>query len=439
MKIIIVGGDIPALVCAITCRRGNVEVVVLEGDIDVETTPGIQIAPNGTCLLRQLGLLDAVLKKGDILETIDFRRYTDGGVIRSMPCGEETCRVYGGPWVTIHQADLLQVLRDRARSLGVEIRRVAVKEVLCETAEVSLDDGERMQGDVVIGVDGSDPQIRDAVVGHSSQIGTADEVIYQTTISRKHLEALNDSKIDELWQRCSVTAWLGPDQHAFFYPVRQCQTFVLALYRTDSTADVQESSRGWDDRLQTILSIAPSVTTSTTHSLPLPHAWTQNRIALLGTAAHRIPPHQAQETATGIEDAVVLGTVLGLLNQHATNPYQIRTLLPEVLRLYEDLRKPAAARNTQNALSCRRLFQLGNGITQQFRDWVLSGAGITRDTEVGWWRMVSTRQESVLAGGMGLLEETGQAFGEWRKARLPASSRGTCGIGGLRRKWYAGW
>ncbi|PYI02136.1 FAD/NAD(P)-binding domain-containing protein [Aspergillus sclerotiicarbonarius CBS 121057] len=428
MKVLIVGGDISALLCAITCRRENVDVVVLEGDIDVESTPGVQIPPNGTHLLRQLGL-DAVLEKGDVLETIDFRRYTDGGVIRSMPCGEETCRVYGGPWMTIHRADLLQVLRDRARSLGVEMRHVGVKEVLGETTEVILDDGEQVQGDVVITTD-------DEVVGYSSQIGTADEVIYQTTISRKHLDALSNPKIDELWQRRSITAWLGPDQHAIFYPVRQGQAFVLTLYRADST-DAQESSRGWDDRLQTILSIAPSITTSTTHPLASAHPWTRDRIALLGTAARQIPPHQGQDTATSIEDAIVLGTVLGLLNQHATKAYQLRTLVPEVLELYEDLRKPAAARNTQSALSCRREFQLGNGVTQRFRDWVLSGAGITRDTEVGWWKMVSSRQEGVLAGGMGLLEETGRAFGEWRKARLPVSRRGTCGIGGLRRKWYA--
>ena len=38
MKVLIVGGDIPALVCAIACRRENVDVVVLEDDIDVEVT-----------------------------------------------------------------------------------------------------------------------------------------------------------------------------------------------------------------------------------------------------------------------------------------------------------------------------------------------------------------------------------------------------------------
>ncbi|RAL06386.1 FAD-dependent oxidoreductase [Aspergillus ibericus CBS 121593] len=425
MKVIIIGGDVPALVCAITCRRENVDVIVLEGDVDVEASPGIQIPPNGTCLLRQLGL-DAVLEKADVLETIDFRRYTDGSVIRSMPCGEETCRVYGGSWVAIHREDLLQGLRDRARGLGVEMRQAVVREVVCETAEVILDDGERVQGDVVIEAD----EVRDTY-----QLGI-DEVIYQTTISRKHLEALSNPRIDELWQRRSITAWLGPDQHVIFYPVRQGQAFVLTLYGTGSTADAQESSRGWDDRLQSILSIAPSITTSRIPSLTSPKTWTRKRMTLLGTAPCQVPAHQGQETASSLEDAVVLGTILGLLNQHAMKPDQSRPLLPEALQLYEDLRRPAATQRTQSALACRRQFQLRNGVTQQFRDWVLSGAGLTRETEVGWWKMVSSGQEGVLAGGMGLIEATRRAFEEWRQTR-PASRRGSCGIGGMRRKLYA--
>ncbi|XRM43240.1 hypothetical protein ABZX51_006435 [Aspergillus tubingensis] len=155
MKVIIIGGDVSALVCAITCRRDNLDVIVLESEEDTETPLGIQIPPNGTHLLRRLGLLDAVLEKGDILQTINFRRYADGGVIRSMPCGEETCRVYGGPWISIHRTDLLQILRDRARKLGTEIRPAAVRDVNSKTAEVILDDGERLQGDVVIKADGN--------------------------------------------------------------------------------------------------------------------------------------------------------------------------------------------------------------------------------------------------------------------------------------------
>lgn len=58
-------------------------------------------------------------------------------------------------WRSIHRTDLLQILRDRARKLGTEIRPAAVREVNSATAEVILEDGERLQGDVVIKADGN--------------------------------------------------------------------------------------------------------------------------------------------------------------------------------------------------------------------------------------------------------------------------------------------
>lgn len=36
MKVIIIGGDVSALVCAITCRRENLDVIVLESEQDTE-------------------------------------------------------------------------------------------------------------------------------------------------------------------------------------------------------------------------------------------------------------------------------------------------------------------------------------------------------------------------------------------------------------------
>ncbi|PYH63849.1 FAD-dependent oxidoreductase [Aspergillus vadensis CBS 113365] len=463
MKAIIIGGDVSALVCAITCRRDNLDVIVLESGQDTETPPGIQIPPNGTHLLHRLGLLDAVLEKGDILQTIDFRRYADGGMIRSMPCGEETCRVYGGPWISIHRADLLQILRDRARKLGTEIRPAAVREVNSETAEVILEDGERLQGDVVIKAD-------DNTINESPSPSTTHdtEFIYQTTISRKHLEALNNPRIDELWQgRHSTTVWLGPNQHAAFYPIRHGQTFILNIYHTSidsnpsSTPTAQEICTGWESRLQTILTLTPTLTPTTlsyqnhNHQNPTPP---QSLLTHLPTPTTQIPPYLFQTTPTAIVEALTLGTLLSLYNQHThlhfhpqlkpPSPSPSHSHLPSLLTLHTTLRAPITTSKTQAALSTLRTFQLENGLAQQARDWVLSGAGITRDTD-GWWKVVSARQEEVLGSGIGLVDETGRAFWEWMRERggglgdreregsSSSSGRSSCGIGGSRRRWYA--
>ncbi|GKZ71686.1 hypothetical protein AnigIFM50267_007728 [Aspergillus niger] len=451
MRVIIIGGDVSAFVCAITCRRDNLDVIVLESGQDTETPPGIQIPPNGTYLLRRLGLLDAVLEKGDIVQTIDFRRYSDGGVIRSMPCGEDTCRIYGGPWITIHREDLRQILRDRARKLGTEIRPATVREVYSETAEVILEDGESLQGDVVIKADGNIASKSLSQETSSPSTATETETIYQTTISRKHLEALNNPKIDELWQgRHSTTAWLGPNQHAIFYPVRHGQTYILNIYHTNTDSKsttiptAQEICTGWDNRLQTILSLNSTLkpTTLSYHNQAPTQPPPQSLLTHLPTQNIPIPPHQAQETATVIEDALTLSTLLSLYNQHQ-HQHSYQSHLPSLLALHATLRSAITTQKIHSALSTLRAFQLENGIAQQARDWVLSGAGITRDTD-GWWKVMSSRQEGVLGGGMELVDETGRAFWEWKRARgvglgegKGSSGRSSCGIGGLRRKWYA--
>ncbi|PWY66249.1 salicylate hydroxylase [Aspergillus eucalypticola CBS 122712] len=468
MKVIIIGGDVSALVCAITCRRDNLNVIVLESGQDTETPPGVQIPPNGTHLLRRLGLLDEVLEKGNILQTIDFRHYADGGLIRSMPCGEETCRVYRGPWITIHRADLLQILRDRARKLGTEIRSAAVREVNSATAEVILEDWEKLQGDIVIKA--NDKTINEPP---SSSTPNDTETIYQATISRKHLEALNNPTIDELWQdRHSTTVWLGPNQHAVFYPVRHSQTFILNIYHTNTdsnsstTPTAQEICTGWDTRLQTILTLTPTLTPTTTssnhthnhhHQTPTQNTPPQSLLTHLPTQiTQTIPPYLFQTTSTAIEDALTLGTLLSLYNQHTHLHFhpqlepqsQSHSHLPSLLTLHTTLRAPITTSKTQAALSTLRTIQLENGLTQQARDWVLSGAGITRDTD-GWWKVVSSRQEGVLGGGVGLVDETGRAFWEWMRERggglgdreregsSSSSWRSSCGIGGSRRRWYA--
>lgn len=51
--------------------------------------------------MRELGLLPQILEKGAIVESMDIRRYKDGGVITSMPCGETVTREYGAPWMCV--------------------------------------------------------------------------------------------------------------------------------------------------------------------------------------------------------------------------------------------------------------------------------------------------------------------------------------------------
>jgi salicylate hydroxylase len=100
MKIIIVGAGLGGLACAIACRRENLSVVVLERSAEPrEIGAGIQIPPNGAIILQQLGVLEQLLEVGSMVQHVDFRRYDDGRLLRSMPFGDGIVEELGVPWM----------------------------------------------------------------------------------------------------------------------------------------------------------------------------------------------------------------------------------------------------------------------------------------------------------------------------------------------------
>lgn len=60
---------------------------------------GIQVPPNAARVSRYLGILEAMYEKGNVLESVDLRRFEDGRLLAARPCGEWTMKHYGSPWM----------------------------------------------------------------------------------------------------------------------------------------------------------------------------------------------------------------------------------------------------------------------------------------------------------------------------------------------------
>ncbi|KAL5000603.1 hypothetical protein BDV10DRAFT_183373 [Aspergillus recurvatus] len=400
MKVIIVGAGLGGLACAIACRRFNpdADVLILERSTQArEIGAGIQIPPNGTTVLKQLGLLPQVLERGSIVQHVDFRRYDTGRILRSMPFGHDIVEEFKVPWVIIHRQDFHQVLFDEAVRLGVEIRLGAeVTDIIFETPEVGLAGGERVAGDVVIGADGLHSRVRDMVLNTLTAPQETGDLAYRATIKRTQLEACSDLEINDLCAKTAVTSWLGPEKHTIFYPVRNGEEYNLVLLRPDNLdrgtkrvqGDVEEmraSYTGWDARLTKLLSYVPEVTTWKLTHLPELETWTRGPVALLGDACHPTLPYQAQGAAMAVEDGFAIGKLLGLLQAHLdTLAEEPRNSIPKLLEIYEGIRKARATRTVHAAINNRKIFHIADGIVQSTRDFVLGYAGVTRKSDWTW-------------------------------------------------------
>jgi salicylate hydroxylase len=145
----------------------------------------------------------------------------------------------------------------------------------------------------------------------------------------------------ERWQM-----WLGQGRHFLVFPVRAGQLLnYVGFVPTDEemreswTAPgnpgiLRKAFAGWDAR---VLQLLGEVHTTFRWALydrePLPR-WTNERLSLLGDAAHPMLPHLGQGANQAIEDGMALATILAKAD---------RATAPSALLAYERLRRERVA------------------------------------------------------------------------------------------------
>ena len=115
LKILVAGGGIGGLAAALCLAKRGHEVTVFEQAREFgEVGAGIQLSPNCTRVLHDLGLEGPLRATAFEPQAIQFRNWRTGRVIGESALGEEAVRRFGFPYYHMHRADLLRVLVDAA-------------------------------------------------------------------------------------------------------------------------------------------------------------------------------------------------------------------------------------------------------------------------------------------------------------------------------------
>lgn len=152
-KIIIAGAGIGGLFASICLATAGHSVTIYESSrFALETGAAIHLAPNVNGLLRKYGIFPEAF--GAVTCEWLTQLKPDGSTVflhDLRPLG----KVYPYPWQLVHRIDLHNALKEKARSLGVEIKlQSRVKGADCEKTSLVLESGEVVEGDLVIGADG---------------------------------------------------------------------------------------------------------------------------------------------------------------------------------------------------------------------------------------------------------------------------------------------
>lgn len=370
MTAIVAGAGIAGLVTALALARAGHPVTVVERRTGFsEAGAGLQLSPNASRILIDLGLGPALRRAASAPERLVVRALRSGRVIGGAVLGAFMEERFGAPYLVAHRADLQTLLLDAVRGrsgIRLLMGREAVRaEGAGDHATLTVarnGASETLSADLVAGADGLWSSLR-------RSLPDARAPRYRgTTAWRTTLPA---STLPHDLDPAEVGLWLGRDRHVVHYWLPGGRLNVVAVERRrhpvegwSSPGDPAEIRIRFADaapRLGDLVGAAPEWRLWSLYDLPA-RRMAAGRIALLGDAAHPVLPYLAQGAALAIEDAAALAAALQ------------GGAVPDALRRFEQARLPRARKVQQAARRNGTVYHAGPALSLA-RDLVMRRLG----------------------------------------------------------------
>ena len=328
--VVIAGGGIGGLACALALAQRNFAVIVCEkaaafGQFGV----GLHLAPNGLSALDTLGIGGRVKRNALLLERMLMMDAISGAAICDVPCGAEFRRRFGNPYAIAHRAEVHDALLRECRSANSRITLRAHSHVVdfsTKGGEVSviLADGQKIRAAALIGADGIRSRVRARMVGDGEP---------RTTGGATYHVLLPASAMPGTERRPFVTLWAGPGADLVCYPVLDRTVFNVAATvakagnqseeREAAVEEVLTRFDGWAETPRRIIAAAPHFRRHVIRYRDPIDNWSEGSITLIGDAAHPMVRFAAQSASMVLEDAICLADQADAMDGDFVSAFQV--------------------------------------------------------------------------------------------------------------------
>jgi 2-polyprenyl-6-methoxyphenol hydroxylase-like FAD-dependent oxidoreductase len=305
VRILIVGAGIAGLSLARALeQRGIVPDVVERQTAWNAGGTGLFLPGNATRAFSQLGLLSDIAR---IAMPIRYQRFLsrDGHELNAI--NTESFWSACGPCLALSRTEMHSILLGGLKQTTVAMSRsVSHIQSASDACDVTFEDGTTERYDLVVGADGIRSRVRDFAFPSVTPV-------YAGYICWRFLTE-NTGGVD------SWTAMIGQRQTLLAIPVNPSRVYVYADRSVDLDATRQYSDTTSLERLfsgfsgslvSLVEAVPPETKVHFSHIETVPSGtWRQDRIVLIGDAAHASSPSMAEGAGLACEDALVLAELL---------------------------------------------------------------------------------------------------------------------------------
>lgn len=350
-SVTVLGAGVAGLALARALAMRGASVTVLEqADAIREVGAGLQISPNGMAVMQALGLADRLAAASVRGQAVELKDGFDNSTVMRMDIAR--LRPDQG-WYFVHRADLIDILAEGAREVGVEIRlltQVDRVDLSGDQPRAVTAQGSAYDAPLMIGADGLHSPMRTALAGKVAPFFTH-QVAWRTVIENDP----SDPAVAEVH--------MGPGRHLVSYPMRggkfrnivaveERRRWVEEGWSTrDDPMELKIAFEEFSPRVRDWLDRANEVWLWGLFRHDVARDWQRvlpdGAVALVGDAAHPTLPFLAQGANMALEDIWVLARQLAESDSLAAG-----------LAAFEAVRRPRCARIVAAANSNARNYHL---------------------------------------------------------------------------------
>ena len=225
--IIVAGAGVAGLSAALLLANIGFRIIILERSANIDKAGvGIQLSPNATHILNNLGLMRQLTAAAFAPKSIIIKKGSSGKILSEFPLGDDMVDRYGAPYLVLHRADLANLLLNACNDhpdidvhfeTTLEDAAMHANGVTVMTMNTGYS-GKMVEylGIALIGADGGRSNVRSRIIGSDGAVPSGD-IAWRTLIPIEQVPK-GISKFD-------TSLWMGKSGHIVSYPVRGSRQF----------------------------------------------------------------------------------------------------------------------------------------------------------------------------------------------------------------------